>query len=317
MVTHGHPRTATTLLFNMVAVTYFLYLQQNEPDLAPALNVKFRRRGEGGKFLRHVNSLHVVKTHSSVDEFLNCNATIFTTAMDRKEAAKISERLSQEGHAVAFVQDMESLKEIGIPGLVRTYIKGFGLSKSNEEEMIKYFSNWELLRQCCGKQMSSRWRNDLFPEHLKNKQIEPHPTCKSYNIDNVEKEFMGSKLFQVIEEYPNVRPLNKPSLLDGALNGTYCSSYNNLVQTKGVYFWGTEGGRNIRSKLELSIKNEFNIGIENLPPQSQYLLLNSTYRDVWKLSKEDQEAWIEKVQSAREQFVSMEKRKRRRHNKND
>jgi len=128
---------------------------------------------------------------------------------------------------------------------------------------------------------------------------------------------MGSKLFQVIEEYPNVRPLNKPSLLDGALNGTYCSSYNNLVQTKGVYFWGTEGGRNIRSKLELSIKNEFNIGIENLPPQSQYLLLNSTYRDVWKLSKEDQEAWIEKVQSAREQFVSMEKRKRRRHNKND
>ncbi len=186
MVTHGHPRTATTLLFNMVAVSYFLYLQQNEPDLASALNVKFRRRGEGGKFLRHVNSPHVVKTHSSLDEYMNCDATIFTTAMDTKEAARTRQILSREGHEIAFVQDMQTLKEIGIPGLVRTYVKGFGLSRNREREMIEYFSNWELLRQCCGKQMSSRWRNDLFPEHLKNKKMEPHPICRKYSIDDVE-----------------------------------------------------------------------------------------------------------------------------------
>ncbi len=135
---------------------------------------------------------------------------------------------------------------------------------------------------------------------------------------------MKSKLFQIMDGYPNVQSLNKPSLLDDDLNGTYCSSYNNLVQSKGVYFWGTEGGRNIRSDLELAIKREFKLGLHNLTSDCEYLLLNSTYRDVWKLSKEDQEAWVEKVRSARKQsqnnavlndIISVENRKPRRRNK--
>ena len=153
IVTHGHPRTATTLLFNMAATSYFLYLRQNEPDEASEVTLDFRQRKSGGTFLRHSNAPHVIKTHVALDEFIDDNTVIFTTAIDKEEAAETQMRLSREGHVVAFVQDMESLKELGIPGLVEKYVDGFGLSQKDEDDLIKYFSHWEILRQCCGQQV--------------------------------------------------------------------------------------------------------------------------------------------------------------------
>jgi len=40
IVTHGHPRTATTLLFNMVAASYFLHLSHDDPDRIPSIYLK-------------------------------------------------------------------------------------------------------------------------------------------------------------------------------------------------------------------------------------------------------------------------------------
>ena len=46
---------------------------------------------------------------------------------------------------------MESLKENGVNGLVKEYVRGYGLSREDERDLIDYFKDWEILRQCCGK----------------------------------------------------------------------------------------------------------------------------------------------------------------------
>ena len=45
---------------------------------------------------------------------------------------------------------MESLKVNGVDGLVKEYVRGYGLSKEDERDLIDYFKDWEILRQCCG-----------------------------------------------------------------------------------------------------------------------------------------------------------------------
>ena len=41
IVTHGQPRTATTLLFNMVAASYFLHLLHYSPTQIPSIHLQF------------------------------------------------------------------------------------------------------------------------------------------------------------------------------------------------------------------------------------------------------------------------------------
>lgn len=241
IVTQGKPRTATTLLFNMVAVSYFLYLVENDPAKIPDIELIYWQRPNGYKQLKQKKGPYVVKAHIDLDNFKSKNTVVFTTAVSKEEARKMERRLTRQGHTVAFVQNMESIKEEGVAGLVDEYVTGYGLSERDRTNLNEYFSNWEILRQCCGQQMSARWRNDMVPEKFKIDKFGSHPTCPTYDIDVIEKAFMETELYSMINKYPSVQPLNKASLNDGYLNGTYCSSYNHLVRTQGLSIWGQPG----------------------------------------------------------------------------
>lgn len=99
---------------------------------------------------------------------------------------------------------METVKQDGVPGLVQAYVTGYGLSKKLQSNLNEYFTNWELLRQCCGQQMSVRWRNDMMPEKFKIGKFGTHPTCATYDIDSIEQAFMNTELYSLIEKYPNI-----------------------------------------------------------------------------------------------------------------
>jgi hypothetical protein len=75
-----------------------------------------------------------------LDNFKADNTVIFTAAVDREEARETKRRLREEGFVVAFVQDMESLKEDGIAGLVKQYVRGYQLSEEDEMELNEYFT---------------------------------------------------------------------------------------------------------------------------------------------------------------------------------
>jgi len=216
IVTQGKPRTATTLLFNMVAVSYFLYLVENDPEQIADVELKYWQRPKGYKELRRATSTtYIIKAHISLDNFLSDNAVVFTAAIDREEAEEMRTDLERDGHTVAFIQDMESVKEGGVPRLVDEYVAGYGLSETDRRNLIDYFSSWEILRQCCGQQMSAKWRNDMMPEEFKTSKFKSHPTCAGYDIDEIERTFMATELYSMINQYPSVQPLNKASLNDG------------------------------------------------------------------------------------------------------
>ena len=156
IVTYGDPRTATTLLFNMVSTSYFLYSLKYNPEQASLIHLKYwKKKNATGSttFLKRADEPYVIKTHRNTNGFLADNTLLFTAAMNRKEADEAMLRLTSDGHSVAFIQDMESLKESGVPGLVEKYVHGFGLSSKDKDNMVEYFSFWEILRQCCGKQV--------------------------------------------------------------------------------------------------------------------------------------------------------------------
>ena len=216
IVTQGKPRTATTLLFNMVAVSYFLYLVENDPEQIADVELKYWQRPKGYKELRRAESTtYIIKAHISLDNFLSDNAVVFTAAIDREEAEEMRTDLERDGHTVAFIQDMELVKEGGVPRLVDEYVNGYGLTKKDRTNLIDYFSSWEILRQCCGQQMSAKWRNDMMPEEFKTSKFKSHPTCAGYDIDEIERAFMATELYSMINQYPSVQPLNKASLNDG------------------------------------------------------------------------------------------------------
>ncbi len=306
IVTYGSPRTATTLLFNMVAVGYFLYLIENDPETIADVELKYWIRPNGYKILREKETPVIVKTHLSLDNFLSDNVVVFSAAADRKEAAEMKTSLERAGHTVAYVQDMETLKEDGIAKLVDVYIEGYGLPTKHRANLNEYFSLWEVLRQCCGQQMSMKWRNDMMPKTFKNKGLKSHPTCGSYDIDMIERTFLEIELYSLIEKYPSVQPLNKPSLKDENLNGTYCSSYNYLVQSQGLSFWGMPGGRPVRSKLDGAIKEQYKLGISGLKPVAHHLIQNRTkplkkaLLEMWERPEEEKKSWLKAVLAARE-----------------
>lgn len=301
IVTHGHPRTATTLLFNMATVSYFVYLLKHEPENIPTIHLQlWKREDAGNKILKRENEKTLIlKTHLSLDNFLADNSVIFTTAMDKKEAAETRVALETEGHTVAFVQDMESLKEGGIEEMVQNYVVGYGLSDKDRDDLTDYFANWEILRQCCGQQMSAKWRNDMMPQEFKRKDLPHHPNCATYDIDSIAQAFMKSSLFAKIELYPNMHPMNKPSLNDDNLHATYCSDYNHRVRTEGLSIWGQPGGRPKRTKIDAAIKDQYNIGKENLTPEGLALIESNGMREIWKLPDEEKKAWLKDILNAR------------------
>lgn len=152
IVTHGHPRTATTLLFNMVAASYFLHLLYSSPIQIPSIHLQlWKREDAADKILRREKKkILILKTHLDLSNFKADNTVIFTAATDRSEAEETKATLEGEGYKIAFVQDMESLKENGVGGLVKEYVKGYGLSREDEGDLVDYFKDWEILRQCCG-----------------------------------------------------------------------------------------------------------------------------------------------------------------------
>lgn len=309
IVTHGEPRTASTLLFNMVGVSNFLHLKRHEPQFMSHIEPQYIR--EDPRFMKRsgedryeqyfrvspTNTTMIFKTHIDLNKFLRYDAIIFTTAKTKTQATEIKSSLEEQGHDVAYVQDMETLKRGGIPRIAHDFAFGYDLPREDEEKLAEYFSQWEILRQCCGEQMSKNWRNDLLPEVYK-KDEKTHPFCANHDIDEIEKTFMETELYSWLDAYPNMRPFNKPSLRDGDLTGTYCSAYNGRIKTEALGFYGqSRPMENINTgnwtELEHSIfLKGFKLYGSNKPYKIAKMIETRTEMQVIKYSK----AYIEKLQ---------------------
>ncbi len=70
IITYGSPRIATSLLFNMVAISFFIYLTENDPEKIVDVDLIFWLRPNGYKTLKRKKTSTIIETHLSLDNFL-------------------------------------------------------------------------------------------------------------------------------------------------------------------------------------------------------------------------------------------------------
>mmetsp|Transcript_23356 Transcript_23356/g.49002 ORF Transcript_23356/g.49002 Transcript_23356/m.49002 type:complete len:336 (-) Transcript_23356:192-1199(-) len=241
----GNPRSASTLQFNAVCVSLFLHILNFAPALANNTSCifvgglkKFKKKEKQ----RSKSNPQVIKMHfkPNCTEVLN-DTWLFSTARDlsdgREEKSWLIDHCGTQ-ERIGYIQDLETLSEIGLDGILRKYGDVFSLEPHMMDAMIEYFDIWDKLRVCCGRQMSKYWRNDLLPTNssLKDATMKKHSLCPTLVIDDVEKQFMETKLYKLLHLYENMRPINRPSMVDEVLTGKYCSEYNDAVKSRGIGF---------------------------------------------------------------------------------
>lgn len=167
------------------------------------------------------------------------NSGIFHTARTKEKGCQMADKLKKLGGKVGLTQDLETLSEIKATGFIELYAYFFDLPSRYLPMLREYYTLWEKLRVCCGLQMSKYWRYELNHSTW-NQKLDPHPFCGSLDIDAVEKAFINTTIFKMIEDNSRVvvgiRRINRPALIDDALDGSYCSRYNEAVRTKGLKF---------------------------------------------------------------------------------
>ena len=128
---------------------------------------------------------------------------------------------------------------------MRRYAEMFELDAIDTEELISYLEYWDVLRMCCGMQMSRGWRQEL--ERGTEIQFSAHQVCKKHiDIGVKERDFIKLPLTIQIAKIKLLSVIARPSLQDGVLDGNYCERYRDFVKSgrsafnrgiDGVY-WG-------------------------------------------------------------------------------
>ncbi|KAL7475094.1 hypothetical protein ACHAW6_001026 [Cyclotella cf. meneghiniana] len=182
-------------------------------------------------FLQRDDIPQALKSHiSEPDSNLRNSTIVFTMAFNKREAEQKNAQLKQRGFNIGIVKDMETLSQIGTSGYVQPYADFFRLTPWHIKLMKDYFQDWDVLRQCCGMQMSRKFKNDLLPASLKMAGMKEHDICGEIDINKIEQHFMNTDLYRLLDGYKLVRRINRPSLVDGELDGTYCSRYTDVIR---------------------------------------------------------------------------------------
>ncbi len=240
-ISFGKSRTATTVQFNLVCVSLFLQILNFQPSLAN--NTICSYPGRKFKYLLQNETIpQVIKTHAIPPKNLVLKSTwLFTTATDVLDATTTEELIKHvfgPSQKIGYVQDLVTLSELGIEGMTRRYAKIFSLPSHQIEVMIEYFNLWDKLRICCGLQMSKYWRSELLRSNADSEKfaLSNDSLCHKLVIDDIEKQFMDTTLYNLLSRYERMKWVNRPSLVDGPLTGKYCSDYNEEVVTNKLGF---------------------------------------------------------------------------------
>jgi len=206
----GDPRTATTLQFQTLCALSFL---------------KFKNKSLDCNFNKWISTRDVLvtKTHNwtTARKYINKTNTIFF-ATTKKGSFNHSE------FDFEYIVNTKLLKKRG-EYLLYEYARIFQLNDAEAEMAFQFLKYWDILRICCGTQMSISWRLQL-----KKDSGEVH-LCDLYNISKVEFAFMKTQLYHEMKEN-KLEQMLKPSTADGELNGEYCEMYNDGVKRCGWRF---------------------------------------------------------------------------------
>ena len=230
----GEPRTGTTFQFNSLCLMAMMKYPERKIfcgyEQGPNLTKRFRSLVSLGF------ATVVIKTHDiqSVLASSSVAVGIFRTK-PMEEKLKLREKWRERKFQTweadgnfAFIQDESELRRCGV-GVVWNLQPVFDLPNAQMLEIQEHLRKWDVLRICCGKQMSNSWRQELIHPPS---GISPHQ-CAMYNISMVEMALRETKVFKILEHH-GLEQMASPSVADALLTGHYCAQYERLVREKHV-----------------------------------------------------------------------------------
>ena len=152
----------------------------------------------------------------------------------RETARTLERQWKLPAGAIAYVQEtaLVSLRDWRI---VEDYAGVFGLSQESTAtlEVVEYIRLWDMLRRCCGPQMSEDYRarlygnatnvsaTDFAPMHRGPGSV-AYDACEMYDIGAAEQLLLKTALFR---RCPTMRSSLQSYMSWAKLNGTFCERY--------------------------------------------------------------------------------------------
>jgi hypothetical protein len=220
IIQYGKPRTATTLQFNILCAIVSLH------HISEIENVGCFYNPSKYKKLPKYSVIKTHRIHNYFDAVPPGTWVVTTEDAGSKRNLKSEIKSKRPNIILPLSIDFSDVKALGA-SIVYKYKLLFGVSDDNINHFTGYIKLWQILRVCCGRQISGKWRAFLFKKTYALSSLSP---CLMYNISEIEKRFKNSYMFKLFSDKPLIRSvITKPSLVDGTLNGTYCETCNNNI----------------------------------------------------------------------------------------
>jgi len=249
----GEPRTATTLQFQSLCLLLTI-MNPEKTKCAFVWPDHWEEESNVSGLIHDSSSILVLKVH---DEQIMKNVRkrgleagrdvwLFATA-DNETAGSdgnfvdwqpTARHLSNSLHIdVKYAQVISLLSARG-HHILEDYKAIFDLSDEQTDNMIAYMRYWDVLRQCCGTQMSEDWRGILVGSHAiphHDPSDSAYPACQVYDLDEVEQALINLPVYQ---EFALKGPfqLRTASNLDKDFSGSYCSWFQRQVRCQKLNF---------------------------------------------------------------------------------
>lgn len=231
VVQWGAPRTATALQFQILCAIAFLVRH----DSSTAVRCQYR--GSGGSVPPPAaNRYDVFKFHerpAMPTESTRERLWVIATGLDADWNTTVDQRDAIESHLgwpVHLTQQPAELRRRGWEHFATKYADAFRLTMPQREALVEYTRHWEVLRRCCGTQMSSSWRAALQGAAADGRAH----ACAAHDLDAVEAALMTTEVYRRFGARD--KHLRSLSLRDGDLNGSYCRWANEQVGRRSLAF---------------------------------------------------------------------------------
>ena len=278
VVSWGMPRTATTLQFQILcAATCLNHGASTTCDFSCDSSAATQRGRPT------VCKYHEIKDAMSMAEAPG--ATLYLTAKHtlspdaesvRGEerwmpTARAFARMFKPRRKISFVQAVDALADRGYH-IARDYQRALGMSDADTDALLDYIRYWDILRTCCGWQMSEDYRNRLHRAHsaaeskrdarlhhahsaakgkrdAMNANYKAHrkvddgnyDACEIYDLGEVERSLMQTRVYREFGHIHSIAALTathntKPSVAGvhtlETFTGDWCVRTNALIYEK-------------------------------------------------------------------------------------
>ena len=238
----GQPRQATTLQHRTICVFTLMRIIEaglNTTDLICQYTKSFRNKQQ---------EYAVIKIHEprlTYNNSIYSTAWVFGTDYNYRELTLCPSDnnctyYGKNDHILTV--NITTLQNMGLMYVISLYQNVFKLREYDIHHVRIFLKYWEILRKCCGLQMSMSYRITLNPylnsssAHYRAPSSEPHE-CVLYNIDAVYEAITKTYIGKLLNG-TNLDHVMRPSDEDKPYYATYCSDYNYATKALHLGFNG-------------------------------------------------------------------------------